>query len=181
VRLRGLRRQPPNPRLPRGRAGRKRGRAKGEGREAKSEGGGAKEGNPEFRIQNPEAMPSDAGIKTAQRHGVIRGFRGNPGALRGGCIHFSALADGRLLFKFEIRNSKFEIAVSPFALRLFHHHGTILVAGSLQGPWPAAPMAATRNQRRWPLVRPLTVALLLVTTRLAVQGPVPLVVERSML
>ena len=53
-------------------------------------------------------------------------------------------------------------------------HGTISVAGSLQGLGPAAPTAVTRNQTRWPGVRAPTVALLLVTTRLAVYGPVPL-------
>jgi len=42
-------------------------------------------------------------------------------------------------------------------------------------------MAATRNQTRPPAVNPLIVALLLVTTRLAVHAPVPLTMERSML
>ncbi len=62
-----------------------------------------------------------------------------------------------------------------------HSHGIIFIVGSLHGPWPAAPIAATRNQTRWSLVKRFTVAVLLVTTRLLAQGPVPLVVERSTL
>ena len=48
-------------------------------------------------------------------------------------------------------------------------HGAIFVAGSLHGPCPAAPIAATRNQYFVPLVRPLSVALLFVDTPPIVQ------------
>jgi hypothetical protein len=44
------------------------------------------------------------------------------------------------------------------------YYGTILVAGSLQGPWPLAFTAATRNQMRAPEVRPGTVKVDLVET-----------------
>ena len=39
-------------------------------------------------------------------------------------------------------------------------YGATFVAGSLHGPAPALPFAATRNQHRCPGVRPAIVALL---------------------
>ena len=44
------------------------------------------------------------------------------------------------------------------------YYGTIFVAGSLQGLWPLAFTAATRNQMRAPEVRPGTVRVDLVDT-----------------
>ena len=51
---------------------------------------------------------------------------------------FSAVED------FHIRTS-----LKPMSKR----YGTIFVAGSLQGPLPAAPTAATRTQQRVPLIK----------------------------
>ena len=41
-------------------------------------------------------------------------------------------------------------------------YGTTFVAGSLHGPAPEVPFAATRNQHRWPVVKLVIVVLLFV-------------------
>ena len=51
-------------------------------------------------------------------------------------------------------------------------YGAIFMAGSLHGPGPAEPIAATRNQYRVPLVMLLTVTLLRVQVQTCAQPPV---------
>ena len=48
-------------------------------------------------------------------------------------------------------------------------YGTIFVAGSLQAPAPALPMARTRTHWRVPVARPVSAVLELVTAGCAVQ------------